>query len=178
MKGERVLTFDAAIARLADQMISTMHKAGGIGLAAQQVGHALQLCVIDLCDTESEFNWEFNGARPPLELFMPLVMANPKLTITPGTPETVFEEGCLSFPHIRGNVARRDSLTVQFQDHRGLPHVLTCDGLLARCTQHEFDHLQGVLFIQRMDAKTRASVDEAVRTLAKATKAAKKKPAR
>ena len=109
---------------------------------------------------------------------VPLVMANPKLTITPGTPETIFEEGCLSFPNIRGDVARRDSVTIQFQDQRGIPNVLKCDGLLARCAQHEFDHLQGVLFIQRMDAKTRSALDEAVKTLAKETKAAKKKVAR
>ncbi|MSU65137.1 MAG: peptide deformylase [Opitutus sp.] len=176
-KGEQVIAFDGSLARLASEMIATMHAAGGIGLAAQQVGRALQLCVVDLRDAEKEFNWELNGARPPLELFMPLVLANPQLTITPGTPETVFEEGCLSFPNIRGNVARRDALTVRFQDQRGLPHVLTCDGLLARCIQHEVDHLQGVLFIQRMDAKTRSSVDEPVKSLAKATRAEKKKHA-
>ena len=176
-KGEQVVAFDSTLARLAGEMIATMHAAGGIGLAAQQVGRALQLCVVDLRDAESEFNWEFNGARPPLELFMPLVLVNPQMTITPGTPETTFEEGCLSFPNIRGNVARRDALTVRFQDPHGLPHVLTCDGLLARCIQHEVDHLQGVLFIQRMDAKTRSDVDEAVKALAKETRAGKKKAA-
>ena len=174
-KGEQVITFDRALASLAEEMISTMHAAGGIGLAAQQIGRAWQLCVVDLRGSDNEFNWELNGARPPLELFMPLVLANPQITPTPGTLESIFEEGCLSFPNIRGEVARRDALTVRFQDQRGLPHILSCDGLLARCIQHEVDHLQGVLFIQRMDAKTRSSVDEAVKALAKETRAAKKK---
>jgi peptide deformylase len=89
-------------------------------------------------------------------------------------PESLYEEGCLSFPDIRGNVARRESITVKFQDEKGLPHSLTCDGLFARCIQHEVDHLNGVLFIDRMDAKTRGQIEDAVKTLAKETQAARK----
>lgn len=174
-KGEKVAKFDPALARLANEMIETMHAAAGIGLAAQQIGRPITLCVADLRDAEAEFTWTLDGARPPLDLFMPLVLANPEVTVTPGTPETIYEEGCLSFPKIRGNVARRDDITVKFQDERGVPHVLTCDGLLARCIQHEVDHLHGVLFIERMDKKTRAAIDEAVKALAKETRAAAKK---
>jgi peptide deformylase len=174
-KGEKVAKFDPALARLANDMIETMHAAAGIGLAAQQVGRPLLLCVADLRDTESVFKWTLDGARPPLDLFMPLVLANPVVTITPGTPETVYEEGCLSFPKIRGDVSRRDAITVVFQDERGVPHTLTCDGLLARCIQHEVDHLHGILFIERMDKKTRATIDDAVKALAKATREAAKK---
>src|SRR4051812_9322382 len=100
-KGEKVTAFDAGLTRLAEEMVDTMHEAGGIGLAAQQIGRPLQLCVVDLRESDAEFNWELDGARPPLDLFMPMVVVNPHISVTPKTPETVYEEGCLSFPKIR-----------------------------------------------------------------------------
>jgi peptide deformylase len=169
-RGERVTVFNAALLRLAEEMVATMHEAGGIGLAAQQVDRAVQLCVVDLRDADRDFTWELDGARPPLELFMPLALANPVVTVAPGTPKDIVEEGCLSFPGIRGEVARPEAIVVQFQDERGVAHVLKCDGLLARCIQHEADHLNGVLFIERMTRKTRAGIDDAVRALAAETK--------
>ena len=174
-KGVKIEKFDAALAQLADEMIETMHEAGGIGLAAQQIGRAIQLCVVDLRDTEAEFKWEFDGARPPLELFMPLAMVNPDVTVARGTTETVYEEGCLSFPDIRGDIKRPDKITVTFHDQYGIPHILTCDGLLARCVQHEVDHLNGVLFIDRMDKKTFSGLEPKITTLAKETRAGMKK---
>jgi peptide deformylase len=170
-KGEKVTVFDEALAELADEMIETMHDAAGIGLAAQQVGRAIQLCVVDLRESDAEFTWELDGARPPMDLFMPLVMVNPQVSVKPGTSETVYEEGCLSFPKIRGDIVRPDTITVKFKDAHGVPHVLTCDGLLSRCIQHEVDHLNGVLFIERMDKKTRTAIDDEVKALAKETKA-------
>jgi len=171
-KGEKVGAFDASLARLKDDMVETMHDAGGIGLAAQQVGRALLFCVIDLRESDADFTWELDGTKLPLDLFMPLALANPKVTVERGTSETLYEEGCLSFPKIRGDIARPDAIKVVFHDERGVTHTLRCDGLLARCVQHEVDHLNGVLFIDRMDKKTRGSVDDAVKTLAKATKLA------
>ncbi len=171
-KGEKVAVFDAALARLAQEMIATMHDAAGIGLAAQQIGEALQLCVVDLRDADAEFTWELDGAKPPLDLFMPLVLANPEVKVVKGTDETVYEEGCLSFPKIRGDIVRPDAIVVTFQDERGTPHILKCDGLFSRCIQHEVDHLNGVLFIARMEKQVREEIDEAVKALAKATKAA------
>jgi peptide deformylase len=171
-KGVKIATFDDALARLGREMIDTMHEAGGIGLAAQQVGRPVQLCVVDLREAEQDFTWKLDGARPPLELFMPMIMANPVATPVSGTPPAVVEEGCLSFPKIRGDVARPEAIDVKFQDERGVPHTLQCDGLLARCIQHEIDHLNGVLFIDRMDKKTRAAIDEAVKSLAKETRSA------
>lgn len=173
-KGVKIEKFDAALERLANDMLETMHEAGGIGLAAQQVGRAIQLCVVDLRETEADFTWEIDGAPTPLELFMPLVIANPEIKVI-GSQETVLEEGCLSFPKIRGDVKRPEKITVKFQDQHAIPHTLTCDGLLARCVQHEVDHLNGVLFIERMDKKVRTSLDDVVKALAKETKAAAKK---
>ncbi|MEX2044296.1 MAG: peptide deformylase [Opitutus sp.] len=169
-KGARITQFDDKLARLALEMVETMHEASGIGLAAQQVGRALQLCVVDLRIAETEFGWQLDGAKPPLDLFMPMVIVNPKLTVH-AVPATSHEEGCLSFPGIRAGVDRCESVTLAFQDERGVPHTLACDGLFARCIHHEVDHLNGVLFIDRMDKKTRASIDDAVKSLARETKA-------
>jgi peptide deformylase len=173
-KGVKIETFDVALQKLAREMVETMHEAHGIGLAAQQIGRALQLCVVDLRDADGEFTWELDGAKPPLELFMPLVLANPVVKVEKGTPETIYEEGCLSFPKIRGDVSRPDAITVNFQDDHGVPHLLKCNGLFSRCIQHEVDHLNGVLFIDRMTKKVRSSLDDAVKALAKETKAATK----
>jgi len=170
-KGARVETFDAALAALAGNMIETMRAAPGIGLGAQQVGRALQLCVVDVSRVKEAMSWELDGSRPPLELFMPLVIANPAVTVHPVEKEIV-EEGCLSFPEIRGEVERRDEITVKFQDAQGVPHVLVCNGMMARCIQHEADHLNGVLFIDRMKKKTLAPLEKALRELAARTKAA------
>lgn len=170
-KGEKITAFDDALAALAAGMIETMHQAQGIGLAAQQVGRALQLFVVDLRSTEAEFDWEIDGAKPPLELFMPIVAVNPKLTVAKKTPTAVVEEGCLSFPEIRGNVERALRVSAKYQDQHGLPHTLECTGLFARCLLHEADHVNGILFIDRMTKAVRAEIDEAVKALAKRTRA-------
>src|SRR5689334_10875948 len=75
VKGEKVTAFDAELTRLANEMVETMHEAGGIGLAAQQIGRALQLCVVDLRESSEKFSWTLDGARPPLDLFMPMAIA-------------------------------------------------------------------------------------------------------
>lgn len=173
-KGEKVTVFDGALADFAAGMIEAMHEAGGIGLAAQQVGRAIQLCVVDLREADPGFTWELDGAKPPIDLFMPMVLANPQISVVPGTPETPYEEGCLSFPKIRGEIFRPDAILVKFHDERGIPHILSCNGLFSRCIQHEADHLNGVLFIDRMDKATRSDVDPDVKALAKETRAAAK----
>jgi peptide deformylase len=172
-KGEKITVFDDALAQFAQQMINTMHEAHGIGLAAQQVGRAVQLCVIDLRVAEADFDWKLDGARTPLELIMPMVIANPRLTVARKTPALTSEEGCLSFPEIRGDVPRAAVLSAKFQDQAGHPHTLECTGLFARCMLHEVDHLNGILFIDRMEKEVRAAVDEAVKALAKSTRAAR-----
>jgi peptide deformylase len=173
-KGEKVISFDAPLAQLAAEMIASMHEAGGIGLAAHQIGRALQLCVVDLREAEAKFRWELDGAKPPLDLFMPLVIANPIVTVKPGVTASSFEEGCLSFPQIRGEIVRPDAIQVAFQDERGIPHQLACDGLFSRCIQHEVDHLNGILFIERMEKSVRAELDEAIKALARETRAGAK----
>lgn len=176
-KGAQVAVFDAALRRLADDMVETMHQAEGIGLAAQQIGRAIQFCVVDLRPTDAEFDWELDGRKPPLELFMPMALANPKITFLPGK-KTSYEEGCLSFPEIRGDVVRPDAIRVEYQDADGTAHTLTCNGLFSRCIQHEADHLNGVLFIDQMAKRVLLEIKDELKALEKETKAAAKKTAK
>jgi peptide deformylase len=169
-KGNKITEFDNALADFARQLVATMHEAGGIGLASQQVGRAAQVCVVDLRESDAKYSWELDGGHPPPEIFMPLIIVNPAVEFPPGAEKKVMEEGCLSFPEIRGDVERIERITVRFQDERGIAHVLSCNGLLARCVLHEMDHLNGVLFIDRMDKKTRGGLDDAIRLLAKETR--------
>jgi peptide deformylase len=170
-KGEKITVFDADLAAFAEHMVEAMHAARGIGLAAQQVGRAVQVCVIDLREAEADFDWLLDGKRTPLELFMPMVVVNPKVTVPKKAPMEPSEEGCLSFPEIRGDVTRAVEVSAKFQDQAGNPHVIECTGLFARCLLHEVDHLNGVLFIDRMDKEARALLEEAIKALAKRTKA-------
>jgi peptide deformylase len=170
-KGAAVAVFDAALATLGRDMVATMHAAHGIGLAAQQIGQARQFCVVDLREADRDFTWELDGAKPPLELIMPMMLANPVVEALP-SPKDTYEEGCLSFPEIRGDVERPTAIRVTFQDERGVAHVLTCTGLLARCIQHEVDHLNGTLFIDRMGKRTRVGIEREIKALAERTKAA------
>jgi len=173
-KGEKIAKHDAALRKLAAEMVDTMHAAHGIGLAAQQIGQAIQLCVVDLRETDVDFDWELDGAKPPLELFMPLVITNPVIDVVP-EPQFSSEEGCLSFPEIRGEVMRPDEISVQYQDEHGTKHTLRCNGLFARCVQHEADHLNGVLFISRMDKPTLEELEPLLKALKKQTRDAAKK---
>jgi peptide deformylase len=173
--GARVTAFNAALSTLAVDMVETMHAAEGIGLAAQQIGRAIQLCVVDLRKVTKDFIWELDGAKPPRDLFMPLALVNPVVQALPAG-ETSYEEGCLSFPGIRGDVVRPDAISVAFRDPLGGTHNLLCSGLLARCIQHEVDHLNGVLFIDRMAKKVRTGLGDAIKALAQETREKTAKP--
>ena len=135
-RGVKLTAVNAAVRKLAEEMVGAMHAAEGIGLAAQQVGRAVQVCVVDLRVAEVDFDWKLDGARTPLELIMPMVVVNPKITVAKKTPTVSSEEGCLSFPEIRGEVSRAESISAKFQDQYGLPHALECTGLFARCMLH------------------------------------------
>lgn len=169
-KGLPITKFNAELTTIADDLLETMRASDrGIGLAAQQVGIALQICVVDVRGTRDVFQCELDGATPPWQLIMPMVLVNPKLTFLP-SEETVYEEGCLSFPGIRGDVWRPDLIQVIYQDIQGTSHTLKCDGILSRCLQHEIDHLNGTLFIDRMEKAVRLAVDPEVKALAQATR--------
>ena len=153
--GEPITEFDQALAELAKDMVDTMYEEEGIGLAAQQVDRALQICVIDVRPPEGvevPFNYNYDGKQPPLDLIMPMAIVNPKVTIIDNT-EDVYEEGCLSFPGVNGKVDRPIGVRCEFQDTEGNSHVIEADGLLGRCILHEVDHLNGKLFIDLMQKR-------------------------
>ncbi len=150
-RGADVTAFDKSLAALASDMLETMMANEGIGLASQQVGQARRLFVADLLSRTPEAEKiTLDGKAVPPALLMPFVAVNPEVEYLPGEKRTV-EEGCLSFPEIRGNVNRPWAVRLRYQDLQGKAHVLETSGLFARVIQHEFDHVEGVLFIDRMD---------------------------
>ncbi len=170
-KGARIETVTADIRRLIADMFETMNASKGIGLAAQQVGQALQLTVLDLrVVTERPSTLEQNGQPADVNDFMPLVLINPEVQAV-GEP-VAGPEGCLSFPEIYAEISRPETVDVKALNEKGQPIEFRCGGLLARAVQHETDHLNGILFIDRMDRKTKAELRDELDELQATTKAA------
>ena len=167
-KGKKITAFDSSLRDLVQEMVETMNAANGIGIAAQQIGRDLQLCIVDIGECEPDFDYILDGRSPPLDLIMPMAIANPELEYSEGET-TVYEEGCLSFPDIRGDVKRPAAVRLRYQDIDGNPHVLECDGIFARCIQHEVDHLNGILFIDRMSKKTLRKLESQLTALKEET---------
>jgi len=168
-KGRRIEAVDDNIQALAADMLETMQAANGIGLAAQQVGHALQLTVIDVSQVEDRpSTMTLNGeAVPDLETIMPLVVINPTLRLTAETE--LGSEGCLSFPEISADIERAISVEMEAETLEGEPLRIEASGLLARALQHEVDHLNGILFIDRMSSAAKASHGSRLKRLQKET---------
>jgi peptide deformylase len=139
-----------------------MHQAKGIGLAAPQVGLSWRLFVIDIPDDPEDDRDA--SASPPTATRGPLVFINPALSRPEGELEPC-EEGCLSLPEVRGEVLRPSIITVRAIGLDGQPFELRAGGLLARCIQHEFDHLEGTLIIDRMTQVSRLKVRGKVKAL-------------
>ena len=119
---------------LIDDMRETMHAAAGVGLAAPQIGESLRICLVDL-----------SAGRRPDQL---LVLINPELMTSAGLQ--LKEEGCLSVPGIEATVARPQTVAVRALDRDGEAREIVAEGLLARALQHEIDHLNGILFLDRL----------------------------
>lgn len=170
-RGSRVKEITPEITRLVSDMFETMYDAKGIGLAAQQVGVALQLTVIDVRGiTDRPSTLEINGAPADVDAFMPLVLINPKL-IPMGAP-VAGPEGCLSFPEIYADITRSEQVDVKALNAKGEPLAFRAGGLLGRAIQHEVDHLNGVLFIDRMTPEDKAELRAEIDDLHTATKKA------
>ena len=176
-KGARIEGVTAEIKELIADMFETMEENHGVGLAAQQVGVAKQLTVIDVrAITDRPSTLELDGHLADVHKIMPLVLINPE--ITPAGAAVTGGEGCLSFPEIFAEIARPGTVDVKALDAKGKPISFRCGGLLARAVQHETDHLNGILFIDRMDKKTKAELQPELDDLQALTKATlPKKPA-
>jgi peptide deformylase len=143
---------DDELLRLLDDMLETMYAAPGIGLAAPQVGVLRRAFVADLGE---------EGARAPLFVINPAIIARSATT-------TTAEEGCLSLPKQFGEVTRANQVTLRYLDRAGEVAELAADGLLARCLQHELDHLDGILFVDHLSTLKRTMI---LRRMAKARRA-------
>jgi len=168
LKGKPVGEADSRIRELADNMLETMRAANGIGLAAQQVGEAVQLTVLDISaveDRPSTMAW--NGREVNPNDHMPLIILNPQ--IETGPEKEIASEGCLSFPEISADIERAGWAKVEAQTLDGERVEIEATGLLARALQHEIDHLNGILFIDRMRSAAKASLSSKLKRLQKET---------
>lgn len=152
-KAAPVERVDRAVRRLLADMLETMYAAPGIGLAGPQIGRSLRVIVVDIADDEED----------PA----PLKMVNPEITAL--AEETVdYEEGCLSLPEQYAKVVRPGGVSVRYLDETGASRELQAEGMLATCIQHEIDHLDGIIFVDRVSAVRRNMI---LRKLTKAKKA-------
>ena len=146
---------------LAGEMIDTMHKARGVGLAAQQVGRLEKMCVIDIPEGCEEPEDELFNAP----VAMPLKLFNPEIIAQEGSQHD--KEGCLSFPGIGGSITRAQQVTCQYLDEENRPQIMMARGFLARALQHEIDHLNGILYVDHMSAVERLTYASKLKKLAK-----------
>ena len=131
-KAKKIRTIDGGIQRLIDDLIDSMHEVGGVGLAANQVGALYRVAVLQLPEDET-----------------PTVLVNPQVVRREGEREV--EEGCLSIPGYRGMVKRAERVRVKAQDRHGKTFSIKADELRAQALEHEIDHLDGILYIDRLE---------------------------
>jgi peptide deformylase len=144
-----VASIDDGLRGFLDRMLDAMYAAPGIGLAAPQVGVLARIVVVDVAPKDEP--------RSPIRLINPEIVWR-------GATRIVAEEGCLSLPGHYADVERPEAVTVRFVDHTGEPGEIEAEGLLARCLQHEVDHLDGILFVDHLSALKRGMI---LRKLAK-----------
>ncbi len=168
-KGKRIEKIDERIRQLTQDMIETMHAASGVGLAAQQVGEALQLTVIDVSEVEDRpSTMKLNGKDVDPRTAMPLVLINPEIKLA-GETELAME-ACLSFPEISGGIERARLVIARAQTLGDGRIEIEASGLLGRAIQHEVDHLNGILFIDRMNSAAKAALSSRLKRMQKETK--------
>lgn len=168
-KGKTIENVDDRLRELAANMIETMHAANGVGLAAQQVGEALQLTVLDVSPVEDRpSTLKLDGKDVEAKAAMPLVLINPEIELRGATEVGV--EGCLSFPEITGDIERAKSVIVRAQTLESGAIEIEAGGFLARAIQHEGDHLNGILFIDRMNSAAKAALSSRLKRLQKETR--------
>jgi peptide deformylase len=169
-RGTAIAKITPEIKQLIADMFETMKASNGVGLAAQQVGRALQLTVIDVREVAKDrpSTLELKGQPADVAEIMPLVLINPE--VTPVGEPAPGGEGCLSFPEIFAEIARPESVDVKALNEKGKVIEFRAGGLLARAVQHETDHLNGILFIDRMERKTKEEFRDELDVLQAATK--------
>lgn len=151
---------------LIDDMIETMHGASGLGLAAPQVGQGIRLFIVDLSGMAEDIAEE-NGGVVPEYARGPMVFINPEVVLDDAADRVDYEEGCLSIPDLRETVWRPDRIRVRYLDRAFAPHELVADGMLARVIQHEFDHVDGVLFVDHLSPLRKRMLQRRLKAMAR-----------
>jgi len=163
-----VMKADDALHKLVYDMFETMKAANGIGLAATQVGDRRRVVVIDISDVEEgNAEGEAEDAAHPTSPDLPRVLAliNPEIVESEGSE--IRGEGCLSLPGLHGDVERPEKVRIRFLDPEFREQEIFADGLLARVAQHEIDHLNGIVFIDRMGKAKRSMLLPKLRAIRK-----------
>lgn len=170
-KGARIEKITPEIQALIRDMLDTMYDANGVGLAAQQVGKAVQLTVIDVREAKDRpSTMEIGGKEVSIQDHMPIVLMNPE--IKPVGPPVKGGEGCLSFPELYADVTRPSVVDVTAMNDQGETIQFRAGGLLSKAVQHETDHLHGILFIDRMTSADKMDLQPELDALQSETKAA------
>ena len=143
---QKVTEFDEDLVKFTEDMISTMKSSNGVGLAAPQVGDNRRICVIDLGFTEG---FVYDGEKVLTDDYYPLVLINPEIKVV-SEAKSVMNEGCLSFPEMDGQVERSKWIKVTAMNLKGKKMKKKFTGWEARIFQHEYDHLDGVVYIDRL----------------------------
>ena len=163
-KCSKIEEVDESIRKLAEDMIETMVDAHGVGLAAPQIGEDIRMAVVDVShDPECISFLKVNGADAKMEDVMPLVFINPELELD--GPRETDTEGCLSIHDIQAKVRRPSIVKATLPQLDGSVIELEADGLLARALQHEVDHLNGILFVDRISPASKLSVKRKLKRL-------------
>jgi len=159
--GRKITSLTPEIKTMVENMLETMRHAHGIGLAAQQIGKDLQLAVIEIPpDIERPSKMWMDDKEVNLQDYMPLVLINPKITLT--KKKVLDHEGCLSFPGLSADVSRGYRVSVMTTNLEGKTWTFDAGGLLGRAVQHEVDHLNGILFIDRLNKQERELIQQEI----------------
>ncbi|NOY79586.1 MAG: peptide deformylase [Kiritimatiellaeota bacterium] len=165
-KSVEVSAITPELREFARRMIATMHRDRGIGLAAPQVGRSIRVIAIHTRSDDGVFRPNASPGERLLEPLMPVILVNPR--VVPITETTgVYEEGCLSVPGIHADVVRPTGVILEAMTLDGESFRIECTGLLARCLQHEIDHLDGVLFVDRISEDDARRIAPGLRALKK-----------
>src|SRR5262249_4075080 len=159
LKSTPIEKVDDNVRKLIDDMLETMYQSDGVGLAAPQVGVTQRLIVVDCAPRPED-----EDPNTPLGPREPHAIVNPEIVARSGS--ILWEEGCLSVPGFTDEIERAENVTVRGLDRDGNPLELQATGLLAVCLQHEIDHLEGVLFVDRLSRLKQTMVKKKLKRLA------------
>ena len=171
-KAAEVEVFDESLKELASDLVDTLYEENGLGLAAPQIDSSKRIFAIDMrrrSDDSVPCEFTIDGKSLPLDIAMPLIAVNPEVEEI-GDYVEIAEEGCLSFPGVFAEVERSAMVKMRYFDTDGIGHELVCEGLFARCVQHENDHLSGICFVDHLSQKQLFKIEPKLKKIKRQTR--------